>query len=397
MTRALALLLGITLVAACGPTSGTAAQQPDLELSDIQGYWVLETFTTGGASHVVDPGVNTSSTPWMEITDVIEGDAGCNGFRGDDPLHVDGNVLTPGEVVFEAMLCVESEESEPDLMQSDNAFSGLLWSEDPILVELDGDTMTWSSNDITLVFTRSDGPPPTTTLPPPVYESIGRLDCSPGIVVETRVPDTGQEPLEIAQEAAPDTVDVFPGKPLWWWGVNENDAVIVGLALGDMAGADYQVWTCDPPLDASTLPDISNTRLPDACFEFDEPHPGAFELPPNSKIVAELPFREGVLVVYRQETSGSIQYWPIECFPQGETGGGGGGPGETWQGCYLVQWSDLGYAMAILESSDWVVTIAGEPVDIVETSDGKGVALLKGSFDRTPEVVIVDDAGEPCS
>jgi hypothetical protein len=328
---------------------------------------------------------------------VMAGDAGCNGFSGNEPLHLDGNVLTPGEVVFEAALCVESDGSEGDLMESDDAFSGLLWSQDPIVVELDGETMTWSSNEITLVFRRSDGPPPTTTLPPPVYESIGRLDCSPGIVVETRVPDTGQEPVEIAQTVAPDTVDVFAGKPLWWWGVNENDAVIVGLALGDMVGADYQVWTCDPPLDASTSPDISNTTLPDACFEFDEPTPDAFELPSDSVVVSELPFREGLIVVYRQDTSGATYYGAIECFTEGGTGGGGGGPGETWQGCYQVRWSDLGYAIAVLESPEWTVTIAGQSVDVVETWDDRGVALLEGSFDRTPEVVIVDDAGQPCS
>lgn len=341
--RRATLLLGVALLVACSPTSGTATQQPDLELSDVQGYWVLETFTTDGTSHGVDPGVNTPSTPWTEITDVIVGDGGCNGFSGNEPLHLDGNVLTPGEVVFEAALCVELDGSEGDLMESDDAFSGLLWSEDPIMVELDGETMTWSSNEITLVFRRSDGPPPTTTLPPPVYESTGRLDCSPGMVVETRVPDTGQEPLEIAQTVAPDTMDVFAGKPLWWWGVNQNDAVIVGLALGDMVGADYQVWTCDPPLDASTSPDISNTKLPDACFEFDEPNPDAFELPPDSSIVAELPFREGLIVVYRQDTSDATYYQAIECYPGGGVGYSGGGPGETWQSCYRVDYSDSGW------------------------------------------------------
>jgi len=397
MRSVVVLLLGLTLLAACSPATGAATKEPDLELSDIQGYWVLETFTTDGTTHAVHRGVNTPATPWMEITDVIIGDAGCNGFGGNEPLRLDGNVLVPGEVVFEAALCLESDDAENDPMESDNAFTGLLWSEAPINVELDGDTMTLSSNGITLVFTRSVGRPSTTTLPPPVYDSLGRLDCGAGIVVEKRVADTGQDPLEIAQAASPDTVGVFPGKPLWWWGVNQNDAVIVGLALGDMVGADYQVWTCDPPLDGSTPPSISNTTLPDACFELEDAYPGAFELPRDSAIVAQLPFREGVIVVYRQDTSGTTYYQAIECFPGGGEGYSGGEPGETWQGCYRVDYSVSGFAIATVEDPAWIITIAGQQVDVVETADGKGVALLEGSFDRPPNVVVVDDAGQPCS
>jgi hypothetical protein len=78
--------------------------------------------------------------------------------------------------------------------------------------------------------------------------SLGRLECSPGVVVEERVPDTGQDPVEIARAFAPDVVEVEPDQPLWWWGLNADGAVIAALARGDAAGADYQVWTCDPPL-----------------------------------------------------------------------------------------------------------------------------------------------------
>lgn len=98
-------------------------------------------------------------------------------------------------------------------------------------------------------FEASDGPPPPTTVPELDNSTLDRLDCSPGIVVEERVPDAGQDPLDIAREAEPAVVEVEPGQPLWWWGLNEGGTVVVGLALGDMNGADYQVWTCDPPLD----------------------------------------------------------------------------------------------------------------------------------------------------
>ncbi len=88
--------------------------------------------------------------------------------------------------------------------------------------------------------------PPSDIPPEDDDSSLGRLECSPEAVVEERVPDTGQDPLEIAQASAPDVVEVQPGQPLWWWGLNQDGTVIVALALGDATGADYQVWTCDP-------------------------------------------------------------------------------------------------------------------------------------------------------
>lgn len=97
-------------------------------------------------------------------------------------------------------------------------------------------------------FEASDGPPPPTTIPEVDNSSLDRLDCSPGVVVEARVPDSGQDPLEVARDAESSVVEVEQGRPLWWWGLDEGGTVIVGLALGDMEGADYQVWTCDPPL-----------------------------------------------------------------------------------------------------------------------------------------------------
>ncbi|MGA9594539.1 MAG: META domain-containing protein [Acidimicrobiia bacterium] len=80
----------------------------------------------------------------------------------------------------------------------------------------------------------------------PLRYMLGRLVCSPGVVVEERVPDTGQDQLEVARAAARDVVEVESDSPLWWWGLDQNGTVIVALALGDADGADYQVWTCEP-------------------------------------------------------------------------------------------------------------------------------------------------------
>jgi hypothetical protein len=75
---------------------------------------------------------------------------------------------------------------------------------------------------------------------------LDALECSPGTIVEERVPDAGQDPLRVAQAIAPDVVEIEPVQPLWWWGLNQNGTVIATVALGDSDGADYQVWTCDP-------------------------------------------------------------------------------------------------------------------------------------------------------
>lgn len=391
MRRVLALLIGVALLAACGPTPD-AADERGLEMADIQGYWILETFATGGAAQAVDPGVNTRTVPWLEITDSISGNSGCNGF-GNQPGEATlvGDILSAGEIFSELGRCL-SEEPDVDVMQAEEAFQGIFRGDDPITVEVDGDEMTWSANGVTLVFTRSDGPPPTTTLPPRIEHANGRLVCGAGIVVETRVADNGQEPLDVAKEAAPGVVELIPGDPLWWWGVNEEGVVIVALALGDMVGADYQVSTCDPPLEGTTTE--GSLALPDFCYEYYAL--GTPELPPDSFIVAELPFHEGVIVVYRQDTSGTTYYQVMECYPGGGEGYSGGGPGETWQGCYRVDYSASGFAIATVEDPDWMITIAGEPVDVVETADGVGVALLEGSFDQPPSVGFVDDVGAPC-
>ncbi len=73
---------------------------------------------------------------------------------------------------------------------------------------------------------------------------VGKLDCSPSVVEETRVPYEGQDLLDLARDADPSVVEVEEWQPLRYSGLDADGQVIVELALGDMAGADYQVWTC---------------------------------------------------------------------------------------------------------------------------------------------------------
>lgn len=391
MRRPISLLLAVLVLGAYSPGTDNLASGEEIAINDIQGYWLLQSYERDGRSHDAEPGVNTARHAWMEVTDHIGGDAGCNDFGTGRATIEDGTLVLAGDVVFTAMLCAGSGELDDPLMQVETALREVLWGDGPIAVSLQDNEMTWSSGSISMKFARANGPPPTTTVPRPVRHSVGRLACGDGVVVEKRLSDTGQEPLDIAREAAPATVDVVAGGPLEWWGTDADGTVIVALALGDVENADYQVWVCDPPLGSHTSADLP---LPGVCYELYEA--GTPELPPDTEIVAQLPFRSGLLVVYAGQQSGAAVFSVLECIPGGGTTGGGGGPGETWQGCYRVEWSDLGYAIAFLESPNWVITIAGNEPDVVATSDGRGVAVIERTFDRTPELVIVNDGGEPC-
>lgn len=79
--------------------------------------------------------------------------------------------------------------------------------------------------------------------PGPLVE-LDRLSCAPSIVEEMRVADTGQTPAEVMAEVLDDVASVEAGRPLWWWGLDASGEVVVGIALGDALGADYQVWSC---------------------------------------------------------------------------------------------------------------------------------------------------------
>ncbi len=79
---------------------------------------------------------------------------------------------------------------------------------------------------------------------PGLSQGFGRLSCETGTLIDERQPDIGQDPETIARSASLDVVRVEAGDPLLWWGYDAQDNVVVGVALGDIANADYQVFTC---------------------------------------------------------------------------------------------------------------------------------------------------------
>jgi len=75
--------------------------------------------------------------------------------------------------------------------------------------------------------------------------TIGALDCGDSIVVEDRLANDGQEPIDMALAHNPDAVRVESLNPLQWEAFDANDQVVALLAIGDDDLQDWQVWTCE--------------------------------------------------------------------------------------------------------------------------------------------------------
>lgn len=129
---------------------------------------------------------------------------------------------------MEAAFCLPSDSTadEDAVMQADFAFQDVMWG-GKVVVSVSGDQMVWSNEDNSITFRSVSGSLTTQPFLPPKFRELGRLDCAPNYVKETRVPDTGQDPREIAQDANPDVVAVEPGQPLWHSGLDAEGNVIV--------------------------------------------------------------------------------------------------------------------------------------------------------------------------
>ena len=235
-----ALVVSLVL-ASCG--GGAALEQSPV--GGLEGVWWLTSILEGDRTHIVEVGANTARQPWLEITDRLEGSAGCNHFLSDG-FEFDGRRLHPGQTILTAALCRDPDEQGDDVMFVERVFSSALWGERGIEVEWpegrSGGVMMWTNGAVRFVFTREDGPPVPTTHAPPF--SVGRLDCTPFRVEEERIAGTADAPETILRDRVPSAIRIEPGEPLWWWGYDETDAVVAALAQGDITPIQYQLWTC---------------------------------------------------------------------------------------------------------------------------------------------------------
>ena len=235
--------VGSLLAVLLGGCSGGAV----LEQSDLAGYWRLDTIEVDGEASEVEIGVNTVRPAWVLIDGHLEGSAGCNDFHGFDaaPWRLHLGRLVPGEILFTAMLC--SLDGNTDAaMTTEVVIQSFLWGarEDgfDVAVTAEG-LMTWNLGATTLTFSPADGP--VHGPPPPPETGIGRLECSPGMLVRDRVPDTGINGEQILRESVPAVVAVESDPVDWfWWGYDSSGTVIAAVAKGDIVPVVYELFTC---------------------------------------------------------------------------------------------------------------------------------------------------------
>ncbi|MFZ0626086.1 MAG: hypothetical protein WA726_11680 [Acidimicrobiia bacterium] len=96
-----------------------------------------------------------------------------------------------------------------------------------------------------------------------------------------------------------------------------------------------------------------------------------------------------VSVIRYLQTDGIVEY-VLEGL--GDNSGGGGFPGEIWQGCYQVEWKETGYSMIVVGNPDWTVN-ALEGAVALETVDGVGVAVVPFIVRQRDELHIQDQSG----
>lgn len=155
-----------TTTTTTGPevTSSKPAANNNLEIDRdkpdvaITGRWTVTEFLVEGEWNTVEfgrnaenepvVGANAEFEPWIELGDEVRGyPGGCNEFGGE--YLIDGNALSlNGWITLRGC----------PLSDLEDAFSSLL-SDEVIRVEVEGESMTWSTSDASLRFARTDSPP----------------------------------------------------------------------------------------------------------------------------------------------------------------------------------------------------------------------------------------------
>jgi len=177
---AVAMAMAALTLAACGGSSGAPSA------SALQHRWVLTSFSTGG------PDRQASADRPAEMTLAaggrLSGDTGCNSFGGSWSLT--GDTLRLGEVAMTLRACVDDDAATAQ----EDAIARVLSATKTATV--DGDRLTIRATDgtTTLVFTRADAAPATTT---------------------TTVPTPPRLPLDIAwSDTGPSGSGCTPGGPV---------------------------------------------------------------------------------------------------------------------------------------------------------------------------------------
>lgn len=94
---------------------------------DIQGVWLLESFSQDGEQESIQIGANAAQQPWIEISaDDVSGEAGCNHFGStdEDPYVFETGALMLGEIFINAAGCMS--DTGADVMKVEGVFTSVV-------------------------------------------------------------------------------------------------------------------------------------------------------------------------------------------------------------------------------------------------------------------------------
>lgn len=224
------LVVGLAAWIASDRGPNDLVARPEESTGSIYGIWVVESVTYEGETTDIDPEqFSDSRLPYVEITESrIEGWSGCNSIDGQAPPEFADGLLTPGEVVVTAAGC--------NLDVAEPAMLAVMWSEDPIAVDVSDTSMSWTSSEAVVTFRRTDLKPGFSM---PEWRTASELiDCSPSPIISINVSADAQDAKPVlAAFPGVETIEgdgLLGGADPWARGFDADGNLVAVAAPGDI-------------------------------------------------------------------------------------------------------------------------------------------------------------------
>lgn len=179
-----------------------AAGEPSVAsgIESLFGIWLLDSYDVAGAVTTIDPAEFEAAgtrRPYLEFWDgQMLGFTGCNSVESVEPPELVDTILVLGDVISTMVDC--DLDVEPRLLQA-------LYAQDPVTVDVAGDTMTWTLRQTTYTFTRTDRLPVVGFPHWPTED--GRLTCSPEEVITLELRGDGLTTTQV-MDHIPDVIAI---------------------------------------------------------------------------------------------------------------------------------------------------------------------------------------------